>query len=291
MCLRCLGFVVALSSLPLALADDAEPITLVDAAGKEVKLSSVKLTAGVRRLAFLADPKGTTDEVKKGPLALEIREPISTTFQKGVITLVPLSSVESVKYDYEKLKMSVVVKGLMEPLAGTLQYQGINVIRLDGKSGDMTTKFTGGTPKDGFKSITFPGAHPLATRPPGVKHWSVRIVQPKEKDPTLAVRNLKGIYSFPGGQEQLVEALPARKGEPLVLNDKLKKLEFLAVDPNTMMAALEATLENGTERLIAVPLSLEQDKKTGTLTGLIGEVDAGWKFFPLHTIKTVQPAP
>ena len=165
--LRCLGLIVALGSLPLALADDAEPILLVDSTGKEVKLTRAKLTAGVRRLGFLADPKGTTDDARKGPLALEIREPISTTFQKGVITLVPMSSVESVKYDYEKLKMSVAVKGLMEPLTGTLQYQGINVIRLDGKSGDMTTKYTGGTPKDGFKSITFPAAHPLSTRPPG----------------------------------------------------------------------------------------------------------------------------
>jgi hypothetical protein len=287
--LRCLAILLTLGSLPLALADDAEPIPLVDSTGKEIKLTNVKWTAGVRRLAYLADPKGTTDEAKKGPLALEIREPLSTTFQKGVVTLVPLSSVESVNYDYQKLKMSVAVKGQPE-VGGTLQFQGINVIRLDGKSGDRAAKFTGGVPKDGFRSISFPGAMPLPPRAGG-SSWSVRIVQPKEKDPTLTVRNIRALYVFPGGIEKRMDALPVRKGEPLQLKDKIKKVEFLAVDTNTMMAVLEATIEGGVERIIAVPLTLEQEKRTGMLTGLLGEVDAGWKLFPLHAIKSIQPSP
>src|SRR5688572_6406347 len=79
----------------LAAADDppAGSAVVTDGAGKEVKLTGVKVTAGVRRLAWLADPKGTADAEKKGPLALEVREPDSTGYQKGVVTLVPLTSV------------------------------------------------------------------------------------------------------------------------------------------------------------------------------------------------------
>ena len=33
-----------------------------------------------------------------------------------------------------------------------------------------------------------------------------------------------------------------------------------------------------------------EDKKAGTLVGFLGEVDAGWKLFPLHTIKVITPS-
>ena len=56
------------------------------------------------------------------------------------------------------------------------------------------------------------------------------------------------------------------------------------------MAAMEVTWEGGSERVIAVPLALEHEKRTGTLIGLVGEVDHGWKLFPLHAIKMVKPA-
>src|SRR5438093_716201 len=86
-----------------ATADDpAGPAAVVtDAAGKDVELTTVKLTTGTRRLAWLADPKGATDDARKGPLALEVREPHSTTFTKGVLTLIPVSAVASVRYEYD----------------------------------------------------------------------------------------------------------------------------------------------------------------------------------------------
>lgn len=270
-------------------AKNEEVVALVDGTGKELKLTNVKLTTGTRRLAFLADHKGTTDEARKGPSALEVREPHSTTFAKGVVTLIPLSCVESVNYDYAKQSMTVAVKGQPE-VPGTLQFRGINAIALEGKNGDVLGKFSSGVPKDGFRSIAWPSAKPMPSRPAGGTAWSVQIVQPLAKDPMLAVRNLKALYSFPGGVEQLIEALPVRKGEPLHFDAKLKKLELIAVDQNTHMAALEVTIEGGMERLIAVPLTLEQDKRTGTLIGLVGEVDSGWKLFPLHAIKVVKPA-
>jgi hypothetical protein len=268
--------------------NEEDPAVLVDAAGKEHKLTNVKFVAGIRRLAFLADRKGTTDDERKGPLALEVREPSSTTFQKGVVTLVPLASVESVKYDYPNLAMSVGVKGQPE-LTGTLHFRGINVLSIEAKDGGTTTKFSGGVPKEGFKSIAFPAARSMATRSAGAA-WSIQIVQPAAKDPTIIVRNVKALYAFPGGVEQRVEAIPVRKGEPLRFDSKLKKLEMIAVDQNTRMAVMEVETEGGPERLVAAPLTLEQQQRTGILIGLIGEVDHGWKLFPLHAVKVVKPA-
>jgi len=287
---RWFAFAIGVAILAAAQArEPAEPgHTLVDAAGKEHKLTGVKLTAGTRRLAFLADPKGPTEDAKRGPMALALREPHSTTFSAGIVTLVPVSCVENVKYDYEKLAMTVGVKG-QEPLACTLQFRGINVISLDAKSTDAPVKFTGGVSKDGFKSLAWPNAKPLASRAVGTA-WKVQIEQPKAKDPTLTVRNLKALYTFAGGVEQLHDTLPVRKGDAIKLDTRLKKLELIAVDPNTQHAAIEVTLEGAPEKLVAMPLTREEGTRIGTFVGFLGEVDAGWKLFPPHAIKTIQPA-
>jgi hypothetical protein len=275
-------------------ADDppAESAAVVtDATGKEVELTAVKLTTGTRRLAWLADPKGATDDARKGPLALEVREPHSTTFTKGVLTLIPVSGVQSVRYDYDKHLMAVSVKGLNDPITGTLQFKGINVLALEGSAGGVPAKYTGGVPgAAGIKGVAFPGARPLPVRPTGGAAWGVQIIQPAAKDPTLPARNLKPLFAFPGGVEVLLDALPVRKGDPVNLTGAgVKRLEVLAVDPNTQFAAVEVQPEDGPERVAAVPLTLEHDKKTGTLIGWLGEVEAGWKLFPLHAVKVITP--
>jgi hypothetical protein len=251
---------------------------VVDSAGKEVKLTKVKFTTGTRKLGWM--PEKT--------IALEVREPNSTTYAKGVVTLIPLASVESVTY--EPGKATVAVKGLSAPLVGSTEYKGFTAIGFDGDAGGVVGKFAGGVPKAGMKSVTFPGAKPLPERKPDGLAWAVTVDQPKGGNPTLAVRDLKALYALPGGVEQLSDVLPVRKGDPLKLDASLKRLEVLAVDPNTHMAAAEAQTADGPERTVVIPLTREQDKKTGTLVGLLGEVDAGWKLFPLHTIKVLTPA-
>ncbi|HJZ53470.1 MAG TPA: hypothetical protein VKE74_00840, partial [Gemmataceae bacterium] len=237
---------------------------------------------------WLADPKGATEDARKGPLALEVREPYSTTFTKGIVTLLPASSIRSIHYEYEKQLMSVAVNGLNDPISGTLQYRGINVIALEGDAGGVPAKFTGGAPGTGIKKVVFSGSKPLAVRPSGGAAWAVQITQPQANNPTLPARNLKPLFAFPGGVEMLLDAIPVRKGDPLGLTGAgVKRVEVLAVDPNTQMAALEVQPDDGPERVVVIPLTLEQDKRTGTLLGLLGEVDAGWKLFPLHTIKVI----
>lgn len=288
------GMILGLAlGLTRAAADDsAAPPTVVvtDTAGKEVTLENFKMTTGTRRLSWLADSKGTTDDARKGPLALEIREPHSTTYTKGIVTLIPLTSVQAVRYEYDKQHLAVTVKGQVEPVHGTLQFKGINVLAIEGSAGGIPTKYSGGVPATGVKGISFPAARPLPPHPTPATIWSVQIVQPQAKNPILMVRNLKPLVAFPGGTELLLDAIPTRKGEPLSFTDPgLIRLEILAVDPNTQLAALEVAPGNGAERVVVIPLTLERDKRTGTLIGLLGEVDAGWKLFPLHTIKSISP--
>jgi hypothetical protein len=264
--------------------------TVTDVDGKEYKLTGLKLTAGSRRLAWLADPNGTGD-AKLGPVAVEVREPHSTTYAKGILTLVPAGCVESVKYDYEKQVVSLTVKGVKDPLTGTLQYKGINVLGLGGAVDGKSASFTGGTlGKGALKTVTFVGATavPPVPKEAAMKGWSVKIVQPSAENPTLIVRNLKTLMQYPGGVEQLVNGIPVRKGQPVPFDANLKRFELLANDQNTNMAAAEIDV-GGTEKVVAIPLTAEQDSKKGTLVGFLGEVDAGYKLFPLHTVKTITP--
>jgi hypothetical protein len=291
-----LGLAAACAGAFTRADDDPAPAAgeavVTDVDGKEFKLTGVKFTTGTRRLAWLADPKGATDDAKKGPLALEVREPNSSLpLSKGVLTLVPVASLESAKFDYEKQVVSLVVKGLKEPITGTLEYKGINVLGFGGTSGGKTAAFTGGIlSKTAVKTATFAGAEAL-TRPKAAGiTWNVQIVQKSADNPTVTARNLKVLYSFPGGAEQLADGIPVRKGEPIPFDEKLKRFEVLANDLTTNVAAAEVEVGTGPERVIIIPPALEQDKKTGTLVGFVGEVDAGWKLFPLHTIKVIKPS-
>lgn len=288
---------LALAALPAAAwaaaqpaAKSLPPVVLVNSTGQELKLTDVKFTQGARRLAWLADSKGPTDDDRRGPLALEVRELHSTAYQKGVVTLVPAASVMSLHYEYDKQEVSIAVKGLEQPLKGTLRYRGINVFGLEGKAGEILGRFTGGAARDGFRSVAFPDAKPLPTRPSGGLAWSIQIDQVKAGHPTLLVRNLKALYAFPGGIESLTDRLPIRKNmsEVVALSSSLRRMEIVAVDPNTQMAVVELTDDTVQDKLVAIPTTREQNGRTGTLVGLVGEVDAGWKLFPLHTIKVLQ---
>lgn len=260
-------------------ADAPTEATVTDVEGKELKVSALKFGTGTRRLAW-ADP-----DDKKGPLVLELREPHSTTYAKGVVTYVPVGSIESIKYDYDKQLASVAVKGVPEPLAGTLQYKGINALAFEGTAGDKAAKFGGGVfTKDHIKGVAFAGAKPVPAR--AGAPWQVQIDQAKAMDPTLKASNFKFLYQYAGGAEVLSDTAGARKGDPLKL-DAVTQLTVLAVDQNTHVAVVEV-LAGESERVVVIPQEVEKDGKKGVLVGLVGEVEAGWKLFPLHTIKVMK---
>jgi hypothetical protein len=261
-----------------------------DVEGKEIKLSGLKFGTGTRRLSWLADPKGTTEDARKGPVAVEIREEYSTMFAKGVITLVEVSHIESIKYDFKEKSVSYTIKGLKEPLKGTTQYKGLNALSFGGLVDGKATAFMGG-PATGkgmtVKSVTFGGAKDVPETKATGTTWSVQIVQPKEKDPTLTVRNLKVMYQYPGYFERLETHIPVREDTQIPLNGGLKRFEVLATDNNTNRAAAEVETATGPKKIVIVPLTQETENKAGTLVGFLGEVDAGWKLFPLQTIKVI----
>ncbi len=274
-------------------ADDAPKvvgeIAITDIDGKEIKIAGAKLTVGTRRLAWLADLKGTADE-KLGPLALKVREPQSTTLVDGVLTLIPIANVESAKYDYEKLNVNLNLKGWKDPILGTLQYKGLNTLGISGTVEGKVTTITAGTPgKTAVKTIAFPGAKPLPVAKAGGTNWAVQILQKEPNNHIVKVRNLKLLYHFPDGSERLSSELSVRKGPPIPLDEKLTRLEVLANDTNTHVAAAEVETGGAPEKLVIISLTMDQDKKIGTVVGLLGEVDIGYKLFPLHTIKTIAP--
>ncbi|MCE9561241.1 MAG: hypothetical protein K8U57_04225 [Planctomycetes bacterium] len=266
-------------------------ITYTDLDGKEIKLPGAKLTVGTRRLAWLADPKGTTPDEKFGPLALKVREPVSTTLVDGVLTLIPAGSLESAKYDYEKLSVSLNLKGWKEPVLGSLQYKGLNTLGIATAVDGKITTITAGVPgKTAVKTITFPDAKPLQAPKAVGLNWAVQIIQKEPSNPTVKVRNLKVLYHAPDGSERLSNDIPVRKGTPIPLDEKLTRLEWLATDTNTNFAAVEVEVGGTPEKLVVIPLTGDMDKKTGSVVGLLGEIDTGYKLFPLHTIKSIAPA-
>jgi hypothetical protein len=279
-----LGFL--LTAWLVGAADSPSEATVTDSEGKEVKVTGLKFGAGTHRLGWLGDANGATDDAKKGPLALEVREPHSTSYSKGVVTYIPVASVESIKYDYEKQFASVHVKGLTEPVTGTLQYKGINVLSFSGTVDGKATTFSGGAfMKGNIKGVSFTGATPV----PGRKNaaaWQVQIDQAKAMNPTLKVGDLKFLYAFPGGAEVLADAATVHKSDPLKL-DAVQSYTTLAVDPNSHVIAAEVQAGDK-ERVVVLMPTIEKDGKTGTLVGVVGEVDAGWKMFPLHAIKSMK---
>jgi hypothetical protein len=267
-------------------ADTTEEATVTDTEGKEVKVAGVKFSTGTHRLSWLGDPAGATEDAKKGPLALELREPHSTTYNKGIVTYVPVDSLESIKYDYDKQVASVAIKGLTDPLAGTLHYKGINVLIFTGTVDGKSTAFSGGAfTKGNIKAVAFSGAKPVPVRKG--ENWQVQIDQKSADNPTLKAANFKFLYRYPGGVEVLTDAVTLRKAEPLKFDDSVKAYTTLAVDANTNTIVAEV-LVGDAEKVIVIPPTIEKDGKTGTLAGILGEVEAGWKLFPLHTIKSMK---
>jgi len=209
------------------------------------------------------------------------------------VTLVPLSSIEALKYDSDKQIATVTVAGLKDPLTGTTQFKGMNNIGVEGDGG----KFAGGVPKTGVKAIKFDGAKPTAEFKVETK-WIITIDQPKANNPKLKVANLKVLASLPAGREMLLDSIPTWHDKPISLNlkeapavaQRFEPLEVLAVDP-ARGVTFGWVISNPAEYKVHtpfVPFSTQVEKQKATLLGLIGEVPGGWKFFPWHSVVKIE---
>jgi hypothetical protein len=286
-------------------------LIVIDAAGKEHKLKSWQITLGVRHLTWLApeqpgkpsDPPEPGDKPEPakpgakpaptpkavGPLALEMRELDSTSYVKGVLTLVPLDRVQAIDYDDEKQTVTVTVKGAEADggvtLTGSTRFRGINklTLRADvdrGPMGVAEITFQGGVPK-GIKGLRF--ASPKPAKAPAGNTATITVND--EKKAEVKVNNLQPLYQVPDGMERLAPFLMFRKS----LKVELAQVEKLV---NTSGDAVEATFQvvhkDGNDDTLTLLNSITLDGKPATLLGLLGEVDAGYRLFPVHTILEVN---
>lgn len=294
---------------------ETSELTLVDAAGKEHKLKSWQITQGVRHLTWLApaeavkpaeppEPEGKPEDrpepvgrgakpVPKpqavGPLALEVRELDSTSYVKGISTLVPLDRVQAIDYDDEKQTVTVTVTGAEADktltLTGSTRFRGINklTLRADidrGPMGVAEITFQGGVPR-GIKGLRF--SSPRSAKAPAGTTATVTINDDKKS--TVEVSNLRSLYQFPDGMEHLSTFLMFRKS----LRVELAQVQKLV---NTSGDAAEATFQvvqkDGNDDTLTLLNSVTLDEKPATLLGLLGEVEAGYRLFPVHTILEVN---
>lgn len=273
-----------------------DEVIVTDLDGQEHRLTGVAFSTGTRRLTWLADPHGSDPDSRSGPLALAFREPNSTTYVNGVLTLVPLRHVESLRYDYERQLVTLSVKGAKEPLIGSLEYAGVNVLGITGRGDGQTRSFSAGVRgQAAVRAVTFLDPVPVPQLPPGAasRGWSVRLVVSKKtagpEPPPLVVRDLKPFVVLPGGAGKRLDGLPRRKGPPLTFDAHLKRFEVLALDLDRGAAAAEIETADGSEQLVVIPLINDAEKPAATLAGLLGEVEVGYKLFPLHTVRTITP--
>src|SRR5262249_7361921 len=145
-------------------------LTVIDAKGKEATLKTWKLLDGsTMHLSWLAAPPADQkSKAPEGPQWLSFREGKYTTYQEGILTLVPLHSVRKIDYDNEKKTVTVTVRGAGDKdasITGSTKYKGLNKLTLEaeadlGELGVAAVKYHGGAPKDGIKGLRFadPGA-------------------------------------------------------------------------------------------------------------------------------------
>jgi hypothetical protein len=285
---------------------EGKALVVVDGAGKEIRLSTWKFLRGTRRLSWLApaakpkgkpekDDKEPGDEAPAGPEVLELREENSTTFQKGILTLVPLTSLEKIEYDPENqtVKVSYLRAGEKGPetavLTGSTKFQGINKLTLEGEVdlgelGKAAQKFQGGTAK-GIRSLRFPSPQPVpapAGRP--------AFVTAKDKQKTQhPVADLQALYGLGRDRARLIPKLMFKT----TVKIDLAKLERLRVPEDDKDSGdgyeFEVTLKGGKQLTLTLLTETNpEDGKRALLEGLVGRVAAGYQLFPLHTLLDVQ---
>ncbi|MCI0459043.1 MAG: hypothetical protein L0Z62_18965 [Gemmataceae bacterium] len=289
---------------------DRGTLVVIDHAGKEFKITDWHFRSGTRPLGWLAPPappkskdgKPGAGSAPAGPEALEMREEKSTDWQNGILTLVPLTNLKRIDYDTEKKTVKVTVlrpgeKGpVEEALTGSTRFTGINRLVVEGDAdlgelGKAALKFRGGESKGGVRSIQLPAAAAVpatAGRP--------AVVTDTDKVPHT-VFDLQPLYVVGRGEEKRIGTLLFKTTVKVDLAKVAKLSRVESEDRKGASLDFEVTLKDGAQHtLILLTKGTPEDAKSGSLQGLVGRVPAGWKLFPLHTIRSIEfdrtePAP
>ena len=273
---------------------DAYLLVVPPAGGEKVKLVDWHFTLGTRQFSLSGDaPVKPKSKTAAGPEHLEFREEKSTTYQNGILTLVPLASIRKIDYDREKKTVAVVVVKAGdkdETLAGVTKFIGINRLTLEADAvlaglGSATVKFHGGADK-GLHSIAFPNPKAVAE---AKGPTSVIIAMDKEKT-KHAAHELQPLYLIDGSY-RVLPYLMFKKTVKIEM-DKIASLRFIpSEDKKKISSDYEVTLRDGAKHMLTLLPKIELDKaKSATLEGLVGRVPVGYKLFPPHTIQELQSA-
>src|SRR5262249_41221506 len=252
------------------------------------------VAAGRGRLGWLAPaPKEGEDRPKTpaGPEALEFRDENSTTFQEGVVTLVPLDRIRAIDYDDNDTVTVRVAAGdkpdADEVLKGTTKYRGVNKLTIEaevdkGELGVAEVKFLGGVAK-GVRGIHFPSAKAPAAAAEG--RPALVTVADKKKNEQKAT-DLQPLYRFADGSERLAPVLLFKK----TLKLDVAKLSKLRASEGKEADGLEwgVTLKDGEEETLTLLPKGMIDDKEAVLGGLLGRVPAGYRRVPMDTIAGGQ---
>lgn len=263
------------------------------AGGQDVKLADWRFTQGTRTLSLT----GAVKPKQKGPEYLEFREDKSTTYQNGILTLVPLASIRKIEYEREKKTVAVVVAvagDKDETLTGTTRFIGINKLTIEAEAqldglGAATVKFQGGIDK-GMHSIKFPAPKAAAES----KGPASAIIATDKERTRHSVHDLQPVYLV-DGHLRVLPYLMFKKTVKVDM-DKLASMRFVPSDDKKKLSNdFEVTLKDGNKHTLTLltKIDLPESKekvKTVTFEGVLGRVPVGYKLFPAHTIQELHVA-
>lgn len=273
----------------------SDALTVVDFGGKEHKVSGWKLTAGGRRLHWLA-----TEEEKKaaklpalaGPEALEISEGKPPLFKNRVLTLVPIKHVRSIAYDHKASTVTIKVAKTADTdvvLTGPTGYVGVNQIAIDaeedlGPLGKAEIKFLGGTAQ-GIKSVAFPKPVALDALPKG---RSAEVTTTDKNNKSFTAINLLPLYQQ-SNKTQLTEPSLSFQKTVRIEMDKLLELSHVDDGGGKGNLVFDVKAKGGLQK----PLTLIEQrptemKQSEELIGMIGRVEVGYKLAPMATLQSVK---
>lgn len=268
----------------LSVHADATVPVVTDGTGSEFALKKWKIVAGTRNLPW---------EPGK-PDAFELRELGSSTFKDGIVTLVPVSRIQEVSWDYDKQIMTVRVAGLEQPLTGSTKYKDINVLTIEaevdkGNAGVAVLRFRGGPSKGGIRSVKFPDAKAPEKQPEVTSRHSFLVPaegKSKAGPATHQATNVRPLYRVAGGEESLSYLL--FKKTLKVEMEGVARLSVGAYSAKDRTAECELKLKDGMNLSVTLLTTFPIDGKPVSLLGFVGTAPAGYRLFPVHTISQME---
>ena len=213
-------------------------LIVVNTDGQEHTLKNWHIVLGtgsvLRNDPIKPPAKGEPAKQADGPEYLEFREDNSTSFEEGILTLVPITSIRQIDYDDAKKTVALTMvqaDGKEVVLTGTTKYRSINKLTIEGDidAKDLegaTVRVQGGMPnaKPAVKSFRFPSA---AQPPPKVAGPGVIITAVAKEKLELKANDLKALYRA-AGQDRVSANLLFKKQARIDLA-KIVKMKHVQV--------------------------------------------------------------